>query len=178
MTITLKKRYRRKWRVSLRRELLTYNILNILLEPYDFMIVFSGIGSGTADYVDESYSNPVNAFDFIVLNENGEVVAYLDVTGYSDYREAKGDTKPCILLPKLWKAEEFNITDKVWFIHFVDSRISLRFIRATALRKYLDQNKAELRKLLHGERPYICIDQKYWQEPKDFIRWLLLKVRQ
>ena len=177
MTSALKKRYRGKWRVSLRREILTYNILNILLEPRGFIVVFTGIGSGSADYIDEYYDNPVNAFDFIVLAPNGEIAAFIDVTGYSDYRDGRIDTKPCILLPKLWKAEQFNIIDKVWFIHFVDSRISLRFIRASALRKYLDQRKAELRKLLHGEKPYVCIDQSYCQEPKDFLRWLSTKVR-
>lgn len=171
--MTLKQRYAEKWRVGAWRELLVYNILNILLDPYGFTVVFTGIGSGSADFIDKSYDNPVNAFDFVVLAPDGRLAGFIDVTGYRDYSSGKTDTKPCILLPKIWKAERFSVLDRLWFIHVVDSRISLRFIRALYVKHLLDHGMAEKRRLYSDENWYVCIPQEKWAEPRRFIESLL-----
>ena len=169
---SLKRRYQGKWRISARRELFVYNLLNLLVSRYGCLVVFTGVGSGMADLVPWNYSNPMNAFDFVVVCENG-VAAFIDVTGYADYRAGKKDTKPCILYRKIEKAKLLGLElEQVWFIHFVDSRISMRLISARLVEELLRQGLAEKRKLYQDERPYICIEQRRWLEPRNFIRWL------
>ena len=165
----LKKRYSSKWRLSARRELFVYNLLNLLLDGTGCYVLFTGVGSGMAEYLRMSYDNPLNAFDFAAVCR-GEVVAYIDVTGYRDYREGRQDTKPCVLLPKIWKAEKLGVPlEKLWFIHFVDSRISMRVISAAEIAQHPE---AEKRKLYRDEYPYLCLDQRHWHSPDKLRKWL------
>ena len=165
----LKQRYASKWRIAARRELFVFNIINLLLDGTGCYALFTGVGSGSSEYLDRSYDNPLNAYDFTIICR-GKVVAFLDVTGYRSYSEAKGDPKPCVLMPKLWKAEKLGIPlEKLWFLHFVDSRISLRVIQAWEIAQH---PKAEKRYLVKGEHPYLCLDQRYWHDPSRLRKWL------
>ena len=169
----LKERYASKWAVAATREFFVFNLLNLLTTRIGCFTMFTGVGSGLADIIPWNYSNPVNAFDFTIVCK-GKVTAFIDVTGYSDYSRGLEDTKPCILYRKIEKAELLEIPlEKVWFIHFVDSRISMRFINARLVNELLSSGKAEKRKLYSDENWYVCIDQKRWLEPRNFIKWLL-----
>ncbi|ALL01936.1 Viral/Archaeal nuclease [Pyrodictium delaneyi] len=174
----LKARYSSKWRLAARRELLSYNILNILLARYGCYVLFTGVGSGYTGYVPDNYDSPLNAFDFAVFCSKGkgdELVAFVDVTGYRDYSDGRGDTKPCILYRKVEKAKRLGIPlERVWFLHFVDTRVSMRLINAHLVEEMLAQGLAEKRKLYRDENWYICIEQRRWLEPRNFMKWLAM----
>jgi len=169
----LKKAFSRKWRFGVRRELLVYNIVNMYL-PRDFIALLTGIGSGVAEYIEESYSNPLNAFDITVFDYELKPVAFLEITGIrstSDYDRGKG---LCIGSWKVWKAEKFGVQDKTWYIHVLDDRISLRFIPYHTLKKYAVFHTLNEGYGVKGE--FYCCDQSRWGSIKDFLRWLSTRV--
>ena len=164
----LKRRYSSKWRVSARRELAVLNLLNILL-PDGFVAIAAGLGTGTTDYLDRSYGSPLDAFDIVVLR-GGEVVAYIDVTGFWSERQAKtinNGKELCVGAWKLWKAQRFGILDKAWIVHVADKRVSLRWLPLAAL-----EGNRHTARLVHGERPYYCLPQQQWRDTSAFTKWL------
>lgn len=168
MKMEFKQVFRNKWREGLRRELLVVNILNILL-PADFKAVLTGIG-GSAEFIDESHSNPLNAFDITIFDKTMRAVAFIDVTGVRsqhDYEKKKG---LCVGAWKLWKAERYNVTERTWFIHVLDEKISLRFINYNRLRKL--GSISSLNEAYGVTGQFYCCDSHYWLSFKEFRKWL------
>jgi len=164
----LKQRYSAKWRLAARRELAVLNLLNILL-PEGYVAVAAGLGTGTTDYLDASYGSPLDAFDIVVLR-NGEITAYIDVTGFWSESKAKtinSGKELCVGAWKLWKAQRFGIVDRAWIVHVADKRVSLRWLPLTVL-----EAEKHIARLVHGERPYYCLPQQKWKDTSAFIRWL------
>ncbi len=165
----LKARYQSKWRLAARRELAVLNLLNILL-PDGYVAIAAGLGTGTTDLIDRSYGSPLDAFDLVVLR-GMDVVAYVDVTGFWDERQARsvnGGKELCVGAWKLWKARKFGVVDRAWIVHVADKRVSLRWLPLAAL----DAEK-HVARLVPGERPYYCLPQQKWRDTGSFLKWLL-----
>ncbi len=166
---SLKRRYAGKWRVSARRELLVWNLLNFWLPPR-YRVVLGGVGAGVPEYLAVNYGSVYDAFDLIVFDvETGKPAAFIDVTGFESEHKARdvGGKQLCVLEPKIWKAEKFKVLDNAWAVHVADKRVSLRF----TLLAYIKQHGKRV-KLLRDERNYLCLSQQAWKTISDFIRWL------
>ena len=171
--MSLKVSYRGKWGVGVRRELLLLNILNILL-PSGFKALATGLGTGTSDYIDGNYTNPLDAFDIVVYKQtdNGlEPAAYIDVTGFREEKAAKkqdGRALLCIGSWKLFKAQEFGLESRAWAVHIADKRVSLRWIQFSKL----SRSNPERIRLIQGENIYYCLPQEKWHDTSTFLNWL------
>ena len=101
--------------------------------------------------------------------ETGKPAAFIDVTGFESEQKTRdvGGKQLCILEPKIWKAEKFNVLERAWAVHVADVRISLRFIPLAYIKQHGRRTK-----LLRDERPYLCLSQQAWRTMRDFIRWL------
>ncbi len=171
--MSLKTSYKPKWPLAAKRELLIINILNILLPP-GYKALATGLGTGTSDYIDANYSNPLDAFDIVVYKqtEKGlEPVAYIDVTGFREEKAAKkhnGKALLCVGSWKLWKAREFGLVEKAWAVHIADKRVSLRWLQ---MREISEANPERIR-LVDGENIYYCLPQEKWHDTSRLLTWL------
>ncbi len=177
MAIDYKQRYAGKWRISQLRERYVYDYLNAFMVSHGFMLEYVGLGAGDTRFIKRYFSGVEEALDFKIKTFSGQVVGYLDVTGYSDPRRAYIDSKRCIGSWKLEKAkliqEQMGIKPyNIWFAHFTDSHHILVFINAERLIQLINSGKAEKRKLYEDERPSYCLELKYWVIPRRFIQLL------
>jgi len=169
----LKQVFADRWKKGVKRELLVWNIINLYL-PEDYIALFTGIGSGSGEYVNGNYDNPLNAFDIVVFDKRLWIpVAFIEITGVeraSDMAKHKG---LCIGAWKIYKAEKFKVTDRVWYIHVLTSKASIRVINHYKLKK-----KAKFTVLHEGYGLYgkfYCLDSKYWDDIDTFLKWLMVK---
>ena len=177
MLTGLKARYASQWHVSVRREHYAYNYLMWLIAPHGFILEYSGLGAGNSQYISRWYDSALEALDLAVYTLDGRLVAFIDVTGYSDPRRAVGDSKRCIGSWKMHKALEIEKqlklnANQIWYAHFTDTRHILAFINAYRLRELVDKGKAEKRWLYMDEHHSYCLSLKHWQTPAQFLTWL------
>ncbi len=182
MVLSFKARYADKWRVSALRERFVYDYLNALLVSHGFMLEYAGLGAGDSRLVKRYFNGVEEALDFRIKTFAGEVVGYLDVTGYRDPRQARVDSKRCIGSWKLWKAEKIRDETgiplrRIWYAHFTDSSHILVFINAERLIQLISNGRAVERKLYEDENISYCLELRYWIPPKKFIQALLESTR-
>ncbi len=158
-----------RWRYGVKRELLVWNILNLFL-PDDYIVLFTGVGSGASDYVDESYSNPLNAFDSTIFDKEYRPVAFIEITGVNSVRDYDKGKGLCIGAWKVWKAEKYGVQDKVWYIHVITTKQSIRVINYARLKKHAKFQRLNEGYGWHGT--FYCLDSKYWGSLEVLIRWL------
>ena len=171
MTVDLKQRYRFKWRVSARRELLVLWLLNHYYElpRHGLLASLTGLGAGSNELIPRFYNTPEEAFDITVYRvADWKPVAYIDVTGISSPRDLQPGKGLCVGIWKAWKAEKLGLEkSRVWFVHVEDDGPRLRWINL----EYLERN-AERHRLRSDEKPLLCLASQKWRTTQQFIRWL------
>ena len=182
MVLSFKARYADKWRVSALRERFVYDYLNALLISHGFILEYSGLGAGDSRLVERYFNGVEEALDFKIKTFAGELVGYLDVTGYRDPRQARVDSKRCIGSWKLYKAELIRRQTglplhRVWFAHFTDTKHVLLLINAERLAQLVNSGRAEKRRLYEDENISYCLELRYWITPRKFIEALIQSTR-
>jgi len=169
----LKNLYDGRWDESVQREFFVWNELNGMLNPYGFIVLFTGVGSGAAVYLPDNYSNPLNAFDFTVFDRRWRPVAFIEVTGLRKKKYMIKGKGRCVGAWKVWKAERFNVTGKVWYVHVIDEQDESRYITYRDIKKY-----GRLTTLPEGpgyEGTYYCCT-KGWKKKDALKEWILARV--
>ena len=178
MAINFKQRYASKWRLSMLRELFVYDYLNWLLVSHGYLLKYTGLGAGSAEYISRYYRDVGEAFDFAIYTFSGKLVGFLDVTGYASSRRARVDAKRCVGLWKIEKAkrikDELGIPlRRIWVAHFTDDSHILVFLNIERLLQLINNGRAEKRRLYEDEKISYCLELRYWVPPRRFIDVLL-----
>ncbi len=167
-----KHEFRYKWRDGVIREWIVKQLLDLVFLQHSlpYHVLWTGVGAGNAEYVDENYDSPLNAFDLVIVNENMKILAYLEITGTNDL--ARGE-ELCIGAWKVFKAERFNVQDKVWYIHVLSGKIPIRVINYRRLKKAAVFRS--LRETTSVAGNFYCSPVMKWGSIKDLIRWLAVR---
>ncbi len=168
----LKHEFRYKWRDGVIREWIVKQLLDLIFlqKKLPYRILWTGVGAGNAEHVDENYDSPLNAFDLVIVDEDMKIKAFLEVTGTNDL--CKGE-ELCIGVWKVFKAERFNVQDKVWYIHVLSSKIPIRVISYARLKKISSFRVLQETSLVHGK--FYCSPVNKWGSISDLIRWLRVR---
>ncbi len=167
----LKQRYQARWRLAADRERLVLFLLNqyYKLPRLGFLAALTGLGSGLSDYIPRSYASLEEAFDITVYRvSDWKPVAFVDVTGVRSPHDHVRGLGLCVGKWKVWKAEKYGVLDRVWMAHVDDEGPRVRW----ASLAYLAE-AGEERRMVDGERPYICLDSRKWRPTRTFIEWLV-----
>ncbi len=169
-----KREFRYKWRDGVIREWIVKQLLDLIFmqKNLPYRVLWTGVGAGNAEYVEENYDSPLNAFDLVIVDENMKIMAYLEITGTKDLE--KGE-ELCIGAWKIFKAERFNVQDKVWYIHVLSSKIPIRVINYHRLRKIASFRQLHETSLVCGK--FYCSKTSKWGSINDLIRWLQVKKK-
>ncbi len=167
-----KREFRYKWRDGVIREWIVKQLFDLIFlqKNLPYMVLWTGIGSGNAEYVAENYDSPLNAFDLVIVDENMKILAYIEVTGTRDL--CRGE-ELCIGAWKVFKAERFNVQDKTWYIHVLSSKIPIRVISYHRLKKISSFRQLQETSLVHGK--FYCSKVTKWGSITDLTRWLQVK---
>ena len=145
-----KLRYRNKWSIAAVREKVVYEWLKYYCSQLGLKCIPSGIGTLSDRYNPYTFNGtPEQKYDFIIVDERGEILCYVDVTGY-------GGREPCFLSYKVMYALERGIANRVVLIHVNDSTGAIRWVTAQHLADLMRKGKTSLKKLYKDEKNYIC----------------------
>ncbi len=168
---SLKQRYRGKWRQGNRRETAALCLLSNLLPP-GYKAVLTGLGAGSSEYLESSYTDAYTAFDITVFH-NSAPVAWIDVTGMeTPSRKCRGW---CVGSWKLVKGKSLGVLDRLWFIFIDSSRMRLGFRYAPRVEADTGNGRASICRLYRDEDPVICMPPRSWADYSAFKRWLLAR---
>ena len=164
----LKQRYQGKWRKSNAREYIVKAVLDVLL-PDGFTAEITGLGAGSDEYIEGSYSSILDAFD-ITIYYMDRPCAFVEVTGVSSPQDAKPKLGYCVGSWKLHKAGKYNVEPMTWIAFVIDSEPTILWKSINAF------NGLSVRpqKLYEDEREVYCLPRSRWKRYSDFERWLRL----
>jgi len=165
----LKKELGSKWRDGVIREWYVKQLLDLIFwdRRLPYRVLWTGIGSGSAEYVLENYDSPLNAFDLVIVDDNMRILAFLEVTGTKDL--CRGE-ELCIGAWKLFKAERFNVQDRVWYIHVLSNKFPIRVINYYRLRKI--SRFRQLYETSNVKGSFYCSETRKWSPIDSLIKWL------
>ncbi|MCE4625838.1 MAG: hypothetical protein F7C35_08280 [Desulfurococcales archaeon] len=163
----LKERYREQWKRSNARERFVKLFLDVYL-PQGFRAELTGLGAGSSEYIDRTYSGVFEAFDIVIFYE-GSPAVFLDVTGVASPREALPGLGYCLGTWKLAKAEKFKVTPMSWAAFVLEDEPSILW---APYQKFKSIQAVDGR-LYNDERPVRCLKRSRWLRWARFKTWLI-----
>ena len=169
--MSLKGRYKPKWKDSNRREQLVLRALEIYL-PGPYRPVLSGLGAGSQEFIQRSYNGLPEAFDITVLY-HGYPVAYIDVTGVEKLRRGSVRCSGyCVGSWKLEKCRRYGVCDRTWIAFVVDESWRISWMPMERLESIVAGGRASECRLYRDERAVYCSPPSSWLKWWNFVFWL------
>jgi len=189
----LKHRYSGKWLYANAREYYILSLVNLALPAIIKKLMertrlgtlktylakarvearLTGLGAGSTEYLDRTYSGLEEAFD-ITVYVDGDPCCWVDATGVELVDDLKEGLGYCAATWKLRKAKKYEVLDRTWFAFVINETGTAKFLRASWLAYHLEAESPRVTtaRLREDEREAACTSPRNWLSKDKFLSQL------